>query len=108
MTKKLISIQNFGTKFIKNQFKSRKIFLDVNVNLHKTAPIWDSAIGQNWLDNRICAEKFHINWFSILATGQSYFHPATLEATFIEYLEPSFCRQKKFVYGHKLSRLRLK
>ena len=44
----------------------------------------------------------------ILAMGQLSFHLETLEATFIESFELSLCRQKEFVYGLKLSRLRRK
>ena len=64
--------------------------------------------GQHLLDNKICAEKFNINWFLILATEQSSFHPATLKVTYTESLESSLCCQKELVYKLKLSRLRRK
>ena len=53
-------------------------------------------------------QNFNINWFLILAAGQSLFHRATLEATFLESLELSLCRQKEFLYELKLFRLRRK
>ena len=69
------------------------------------APISDLAMVQHLSDNKICRKKFDINWFSILATRQSSFHLATLEATFIESFKPSLCQQKEFVYELKLSHL---
>ena len=69
----------------------------------QNVPISDLAIGQHLLDCKICMEKFSINWFSILATGQSSIHLETLKATFLESFKLSFCHQKEFVYELKLS-----
>ena len=53
-----------------------------------------SSLSQHLLGNKICDEKFDINWFSILSVGQLSFDLATLKATFVESLELSLCRQK--------------
>ena len=60
------------------------------MQIHSNAPISDSAIGQHLLDNKICAGKFDVNWFSILARGRSSLDLATLKETFIESLDPLF------------------
>ena len=76
----------------------KKISLDANVNPLKTHIFWIRLlVNICYTYNKIYTEKFDINWFFILATGQSPFHLKTIEATFIELLEPSFCRQKEFV-----------
>ena len=69
----------------------------------QNTPVSGLAIGQHLLDNKICPENFNINQFLILSTMQSFFHLATLEATFIESLKPSLCRQKDLFFGLKLS-----
>ena len=89
----------------------RNVSLEVNLNSLKynaNAAISDSTIGQYLLDDKIFAEKFDINWFSILTTGKSSFHLATPEATFIKSLQPFLCLLKEFVHGLKLFRLQRK
>ena len=90
-------IRQHVPKLIRNQVKPQKDFPRRQSKLTQNASISDSTIGQHLLDNKICAEKFDIIWFSILALGRSSFHLATLEATFIESLEPFFCHKKEFV-----------
>ena len=105
----------------KNQKQARKLLVNrrilsgENESISKrqckstqNASISDSAIGQHLLDKKNFREIFDINWFLILPKEQSFFHLNTLEAIFIEFLEPSFCHQKEFVYGLRLSRLRCK
>ena len=64
----------------------------------QNAPTSNLAIDQHLFDNKIGAEKFNINWFSILATGHSSFHLATLKTTFIESLEPSLSPERIYLW----------
>ena len=91
-------IRQHVPKFIRNKDLPRR-----RRKSTQNTPIWDSGIGQHLLENKICAEKFDVNWFSILATERSSFHVATHAATFIESLKPSLYRQKECVYGLKFS-----
>ena len=90
-------IQQHFPKFIRNQVKSQKDLPRCQCKSTQNASISNLAIGQYLLDNKICAEKINFKWFSILAVERSSFHLAKLEATFIEFLKPSFCCQKEFV-----------
>ena len=62
-----------------------------------------SAIGQHLLQNPTCANEYNDNKFSILARGRTSFHLSTLEATYIKTSKPNLCKQKKFVYGPKIT-----
>ena len=101
-------IRQHVPKFIRNEVKPQKDLPTRHCKFTHNAPISDSAIGQHLLDNKVCAEKFDINWFLITAVGRSFFYLAALEAIYIESFEPSLCCHKEFVYGLKLSRLRRK
>ena len=108
LSNKCYWIRQHVPKFIRNKVNLKKIFLEVNVNLLQNAPISNSAIDRHLLDYKICEKNFDIIWFSISDVKRSFFHMATLEAIFIEFLTLFLCRQKEFVYGLKLSRLRRK
>ena len=62
-----------------------------------------SAIGQRLLQNPTCAREYNDNKFSILARGRTFFHLSILEATYIKTSKPNLCKQKKFVYGLKIT-----
>ena len=62
-----------------------------------------SAIGQYLRENEECAKHFNDAQFSILATARPSFHLSVLEATYIYFLQPILCRQKKFVYSLQIS-----
>ena len=67
-------------KFIRNKIKPQKDLPRRQCKFTQNTLISDLAIGQHLSDNKICAEKLNIKWFSILATGrssgnaQSHFH----------------------------------
>ena len=65
----------------------------------QNSPLSDLTFGQDFLDNKIFAETFDINWLSTLASGQSSFYLTTFKVIFIESFEPFLCRQKEFVCG---------
>ena len=62
----------------------------------------DSAIGNHLLHNQKCASHYKDNQFFILSKAQSNFHLSVLESIFITLRKPNLCRQKEFVYKHKL------
>ena len=62
-----------------------------------------SAIGQHLLQNPTCAREYNDNKFSILAHGRTSFHLSTFEATYIKTSKPNLYKQKKFVYGLKIT-----
>ena len=62
----------------------------------------DSAIGLHLLQKPTCAQHYDDNRFSVLVQGHSPFHLTALEVTFIKTSNPTFCRQKEFVYSLKI------
>ena len=62
-----------------------------------------SAIGQHLLLNPTCAREYNDNKFFILARGRTSFRLSILEATYIKTTKPNLCKQKKFVYGLKIT-----
>ena len=64
---------------------------------------YESATNQHLLDNTQCALHCSNEKFSILAQGRSSFHLCAVEATFIKFLNPLLCKQKKIVYSLKIS-----
>ena len=62
----------------------------------------DSAIGDHLLHNQKCASHYKDNQFFILSKAQFDFHLSVLESFFITLQKPNLCRQKEFVYKHKL------
>ena len=64
----------------------------------------DSAIGQDLLDNPICAKNYCDERFTILSFGRSSFHLSALEAVYNKSCKPNLCHQKEFVYNLKLLR----
>ena len=62
-------IRQHVPKFIRNKIRPSKDFSRHQSKSIQNAPISYSAIDQHLLDHKICAEKFNIKWFSILATG---------------------------------------
>ena len=63
----------------------------------------NSAIGQLFLENEECTKHYNNPQFSILASARSSFHLSVLEATYINSLQPTLCRQKEFVYSLQIS-----
>ena len=61
-----------------------------------------SAIG-HLLQNPTCACEYNDNKFSILARGRTSFYLSTLEAMYIKTSKLNLCKQKKFVYGLKIT-----
>ena len=53
-------------------------------------------------DNVQCAFCYTDNRFSILVRAHSTFLFSALEATFIKFLNPIFCKQEDFGYAMKL------
>ena len=62
----------------------------------------DSVIGNHLLHNQKCAYNYKDNQFFILSKAQSDFHLSVSESIFITLQKPNLCRQKEFVYKHKL------
>ena len=59
----------------------------------------DSAIGAHLAFNPdTCGKSYTDESFSILASARTDYHLKVLEATFINYIKPDLCRQKKFTY----------
>ena len=65
-------------------------------------PHCDSAIGNYLLHNQKCASYYKNKQFFILAKARSDIHLSVLESIFITLRKPNLCRQKEFVYKHKL------
>ena len=95
-------IRQHVPKFIRNKIKSQTNLPGRQCKSTRNALISGSTIGQRLLDNKTWTKKFDINLFSVLAKKQISFYLATLEATFIESLDPSLCCQKNFVDGLQL------
>ena len=70
--------------------------------LANSIPHCDSAIGNHLLHNQKCASHYKDNQFFILSKTRSDFHLSVLESIFITLRKPNLCRQKEFVYKHKL------
>ena len=70
--------------------------------LVNSIPHCDSAIGNHLLHNQKCASHYKDNQFFILSKARSDFHLSVLESIFITLRKPNLCRQKEFVYKHKL------
>ena len=62
----------------------------------------DSAIENHLLHNQKCASHYKDNQFFILSKARSDFHSSVLELIFITLRKPNLCKQKEFVYKHKL------
>ena len=65
-------------------------------------PHCDSVIRNHLLDNQKCASHNKDNQFFIFSKAPSDFDLSVLESIFITLLKPNLCRQKEFVYKHKL------
>ena len=70
--------------------------------LANSIPHCDSAIGNHLLHNHKCASHYKDDQFFILSKARSDFHLSVLESIFITLRKPNLCRQKEFVYKHKL------
>ena len=62
----------------------------------------DSANGNHLLHNQKWASYYKDNQCFILSKARSDFHLSVLESFFITLRKPNLCRQKEFVYKHKL------
>ena len=65
-------------------------------------PHCDSSIGNHLLYHQKCASHYNNQKFSIFSKARSDFHLSVLELIFFTLLKTKLCRQKKFVYKHKL------
>ena len=70
--------------------------------LANSIPHCDSAIGNHLLHYQKCASHYKDNQVFILSKVRSDFHLSVLESIFITLRKPNLCRQKEFVYKHKL------
>ena len=70
--------------------------------LANSIPHCNSAIGNHLLHNQKCASHYKNNQFFIFFKARSDFHLSVLESIFITLRKPNLCRQKEFVYKHKL------
>ena len=61
-----------------------------------------SAIRQHLLDNAECAKNYKNESFSVLMRTENSFQLHILEALCTQYLRPSLCKQKKFVYQTRI------
>ena len=61
-----------------------------------------SAIGTHLLTDKTCAALYNDRQFSILSKARSEFYLSVLESIYIIVHQPNPCRQKEFVYKHKL------
>ena len=68
--------------------------------LANSIPHCDSAIGNHLLHNQ--SSHYKDNQFFILSKTRFDFHLSVLESIFITLRKPNLCRQKEFVYKHKL------
>ena len=84
-----------------NQIEPEKDLPKRQCKSNQNAPILDSAIGQHLSNNKICAQKFDINWFFILATGQSSVHLERLKSPLIESLKP--CSERVHLWNETFS-----
>ena len=56
------------------------------------------AVGQHFLDNPECAKNYKNENFPVLVRAENSFQMHILEALCIQFLRPSLCKQKIFVY----------
>ena len=70
--------------------------------LANSIPHCDSAIGDQLLHNQKCASHYKDNQFFILSKAGFDFHLSILQSIFITLRKPNLCRQKEFVYKHKV------
>ena len=60
--------------------------------------ITSSAIKEHLIINDECRKNYNDDRFEVITRGRTHFHLSVLEATYIQSLIPSLCRQKQFVY----------
>ena len=89
-------------KFIRNHTQQERKQPPRKNKTTNWEPACDSAIGNHLLKNELCADNYNDNQFYILSKARSDFHLAVLESIFITTRKPILCRQKEFVYKHKL------
>ena len=93
----------FGTGLIKNRTNQERKQPERPGKLANSISHCDSAIGNHLLHNQKCASHYRYNQFFILPKARSDFHLSVLKSIFITLRKPNLCRQKEFVYKHKLS-----
>ena len=89
-------------KFIRNKTQQERTQPERNNKITNWTPSCDSAIGTHLLTNKACAAHYNDKQFSILSKARSEFHLSVLESIYITVHQPNLCRQKEFVYKHKL------
>ena len=89
-------------KFIRSRTSQERKQPECPGKLANSIPHCDSAIGNHLLHNQKYASHYKDNQFFILSKARSDFHLSVLESIFITLRKPNLCRQKEFVYKHKL------
>ena len=92
----------FETRPVKNKTSQERKQPEHPGKLANSILHCDSAIGNHLLHNQKCASHYKDNQFFILSKARSDFHLSVLESIFITLRKPNLCRQKQFVYKHKL------
>ena len=95
-------IRQHVPKSIRNRTSKERKQPERPGKLANSIPHCDSAIGNHLLYNQKCASHYKDNQFFILSKARSDFHLSVLESIFITLRKPNLCRQKEFVYKHKL------
>ena len=95
-------IRQHVPKSIRNRTSQERKQPERPGKLANSIPHCDSAIGNHLLHNQKCASYYKDNQFFILSKARSDFHLSVLESIFITLRKPNLCRQKEFVYKHKL------
>ena len=95
-------IRQHVPKSIRNRTSKERKQPERPGKLANSIPHCDSAIGNHLLHNQKCASHYKDNQFFILSKARSDFHLSVLESNFITLRKPNLCRQKEFVYKHKL------
>ena len=95
-------IRQHVPKSIRNRTSQERKQPERPRKLPNLIPHCDSAIGNHLLYNQKYASDYKDNQFFILSKARSDFHLSVLKSIFITLRKPNLCRQKEFVYKHKL------
>ena len=95
-------IRQHVPKFIRNRTGQERKQPERPGKSTNSIPHCDSAIANHLLPNQKLASHRKDNQFFILFKARSEFHLSVLGSIFITLCKPNLCRQKEFVYKHKL------
>ena len=100
---------NYWKEFVKkcqNLFELKNFELSQHLHsfwqIFNASHVQESAIGQHFLDNLMCAKNYRDKKFIFILFGRSSFHLSALEAVFIKLSKLNLCRPKEFVYNLKI------